>query len=168
MTRTRGITRPSWTLPDKGARVKNFQNEDIGAIDELLIEPPSGHVRFLSSTSAGFWRIGGTRVCCAVDRVPDRQRRLQAKLCYRCSKDFLEKAPRVDTKSTIPYFARGSAEPVFTLLARDLATFGTVKAGSPAWHSYSPKRPARKARPDIIGVKNITGSVEEAVRPDDL
>ncbi|MFL6598676.1 MAG: PRC-barrel domain-containing protein, partial [Chthoniobacterales bacterium] len=30
----------------KGARVINFQNQDVGDIDELLIEPDTGEIRF--------------------------------------------------------------------------------------------------------------------------
>src|SRR6201994_5125544 len=45
----------------KGAKVKNLQNEDIGAIDELLIEPPTGRVRFAIVNVGGFLGICGTR-----------------------------------------------------------------------------------------------------------
>ena len=62
------------TSDAKGAKVKNLQNEDIGAIDELLIEPPSGRVRFAIPTSAGFWELEalGSRCRGPLSRSPKK------------------------------------------------------------------------------------------------
>ena len=46
----------------KGARVINFQNENIGDIDELLIESDTGQVRFAVLSVGGFLGLGNTKV----------------------------------------------------------------------------------------------------------
>ena len=46
----------------KGARVINFQNENIGDVDELLIEPDTGQVRFAVLSVGGFLGLGSTKV----------------------------------------------------------------------------------------------------------
>ncbi|HEY4257587.1 MAG TPA: PRC-barrel domain-containing protein, partial [Candidatus Udaeobacter sp.] len=45
-----------------GARVINFQNQDVGEIDELLIEPDTGQIRFAVVSVGGFLGLGSTRV----------------------------------------------------------------------------------------------------------
>ena len=87
----------------KGAKVKNLQNEDIGAIDELLIEPPSGRVRFAIVNVAVPW------TAFQITKEGDKPN-----FVTDASKDFLEKAPRVDDKKYDSLYARESAEPVFT------------------------------------------------------
>ena len=54
----------------KGAKVTNFQNQDIGDIDELLIEPATGQVRFAVLSVGGFLGLGSTKVA-----VPSSVRR---------------------------------------------------------------------------------------------
>ena len=46
----------------KGARVINFQNENIGDVDELLIEPDTDQVRFPVVSVGGFLGLGSTKV----------------------------------------------------------------------------------------------------------
>jgi hypothetical protein len=46
----------------KGANVMNLQNENIGDIDELLIEADTRHIRFAIVSVGGFVGIGSTRV----------------------------------------------------------------------------------------------------------
>ncbi|PYJ40575.1 MAG: photosystem reaction center subunit H, partial [Verrucomicrobia bacterium] len=46
----------------KGSTVRNRQREEIGDIDELLIEPDSGRVRFAILSVGGFLGLGSTRV----------------------------------------------------------------------------------------------------------
>jgi hypothetical protein len=82
----------------KGAKVKNLQNEDIGAIDELLIEPPSGRVRFVIVNVGGFLGIGGTRVAVPWAAFQITKEGDKPNFVTDASKDFLEKAPRVDDK----------------------------------------------------------------------
>jgi PRC-barrel domain len=46
----------------KGTKVKNLQNENIGDIHELLIEPTAGWVRFVILSVGGSLGIGDTKV----------------------------------------------------------------------------------------------------------
>ena len=46
----------------KGTKVQNLQNQEIGYIDEVLIEPTAGQVRFVVLNVGGSLGIGGTRV----------------------------------------------------------------------------------------------------------
>jgi sporulation protein YlmC with PRC-barrel domain len=46
----------------KGTHVKNLQNQDLGEIEEVLIEPDGGQVRFLVLEVGGFWGLGATKV----------------------------------------------------------------------------------------------------------
>ena len=101
------------TSDAKGAKVKNLQNEDIGAIDELLIEPPSGRVRFAIINVGGFLGIGGTRVAVPWTAFQITKEGDKPNFVTDASKDFLEKAPRVDDKKYHSLYARESAEPVF-------------------------------------------------------
>jgi hypothetical protein len=102
------------TSDAKGAKVKNLQNEDIGAIDDLLIEPPSGRVRFAIVNVGGFLGIGGTRVAVPWTAFQITKEGGKPNFVTDASKDFLEKAPRVDDKKYDSLYARESAEPVFT------------------------------------------------------
>jgi PRC-barrel domain len=109
------------TSDAKGARVKNLQNEDIGAIDELLIEPPSGRVRFAIVNVGGFLGIGGTRVAVPWTAFTDHQRRRQARLCYRCEQRLPgESASGRRQKVRFPLRPRVRRTGIY-LLARDLA-----------------------------------------------
>ena len=46
----------------KEAKVHNLQNQEIGYIDEVLMEPSTGQVRFVVLNIDGFLGIGGTKV----------------------------------------------------------------------------------------------------------
>src|SRR5690349_18659084 len=46
----------------KGTHVKNLQGQDLGSIDEMLIDPDTGQVRFVILDVGGFLGVGSTRV----------------------------------------------------------------------------------------------------------
>ena len=46
----------------KEAKVHNLQNQEIGDIDEVLMEPSTGQIRFVVLNVDGFLGIGGTKV----------------------------------------------------------------------------------------------------------
>ncbi|MGZ5568453.1 MAG: PRC-barrel domain-containing protein, partial [Limisphaerales bacterium] len=46
----------------KGTHVKNLQNQDLGQIDEVLIDPDTGQVRFVILEVGGFLGLGSTKV----------------------------------------------------------------------------------------------------------
>jgi PRC-barrel domain len=98
----------------KGAKVKNLQNEDLGAIDELLIEPASGRVRFAVVNVGGFLGIGGARVAVPFTAFQITKEGDKPKFIVDANKDFLEKAPRVEDRKYESLYRRETAEPVFT------------------------------------------------------
>ena len=98
----------------KGARVINFQNENIGDLDELLIEPDTGQVRFAVLSVGGFLGLGSTKV--AVPWLAFQIVREQGKIKYMmmdATRERLEKAPRVEGKNYERLYPANAAEPIF-------------------------------------------------------
>jgi sporulation protein YlmC with PRC-barrel domain len=98
----------------KGARVTNFQNQDIGDIDELLIEPETGQIRFAVLSVGGFLGLGSTKVAvpwAAFQTVTERGRIKYMRL--DATKERLEKAPRVEGKNYERLYPADAAEPIF-------------------------------------------------------
>ena len=97
----------------KGSTVRNRQREEIGDIDELLIEPDSGRVRFAILSVGGFLGLGSTRV--AVPWSAFEISRQGGKITYMldATQERLEKAPRVEGKNYERLYAQETAEPIF-------------------------------------------------------
>jgi len=97
----------------KGSTVRNGQREEIGNIDELLIEPDSGRVRFAILSVGGFLGLGSTRV--AVPWSAFEISRQGGKMTYMldATRERLEKAPRVEGKNYERLYAQETAEPIF-------------------------------------------------------
>jgi sporulation protein YlmC with PRC-barrel domain len=98
----------------KRARVTNFQNQDIGDIDEMLIEPNTGQIRFAVVSVGGFLGLGSTKVAVpwlAFQIVTERGKIKQ--LMLDATKERLEKAPRVEGKNYQRLYPAEAAEPIF-------------------------------------------------------
>ena len=97
----------------KGSTVKNRQREEIGDIDEVLIEPDSGRVRFAILSVGGFLGLGSTRV--AVPWSAFEISRQGGRITYMldATRERLEKAPRMDGKNYERLYAQETAEPIF-------------------------------------------------------
>ena len=97
----------------KGSTVKNRQREEIGDIDEMLIEPDSGRVRFAILSVGGFLGLGSTRV--AVPWSAFEISRQGGRITYMldATRERLEKAPRMDGKNYERLYAQETAEPIF-------------------------------------------------------
>jgi sporulation protein YlmC with PRC-barrel domain len=97
----------------KGSTVRNRQREEIGDIDEVLIEPDSGRVRFAVLSVGGFLGLGSTRV--AVPWSAFEISRQGGKITYMldATRERLEKAPRVEGKNYERLYAQETAEPIF-------------------------------------------------------
>ena len=97
----------------KGARVINFQNQDVGDIDELLIEPDTGEIRFTVVSVGGFLGLGSTRVAVPwmAFQIVDEQGRV--KYMLDATTERLEKAPRVEGKNYERLYPANAAEPIF-------------------------------------------------------
>ena len=97
----------------KGARVINFQNQDVGDIDELLIEPDTGEIRFAVVSVGGFLGLGSTRVAVPwmAFQIVNEQGRV--KYMLDATRERLEKAPRVEGKNYERLYPANAAEPIF-------------------------------------------------------
>jgi sporulation protein YlmC with PRC-barrel domain len=97
----------------KGARVINFQNEDVGEIDELLIEPDTGQIRFAVVSVGGFLGIGSTRVAVPWQALQITRENGRVRYMLDATKERLEKAPRVEGKNYERLYPADVAEPIF-------------------------------------------------------
>jgi hypothetical protein len=97
----------------KGANVKNLQNETIGDINELLIEPASGHVRFAVVGVGGFLGVGGTKVAVPWGAFQISKEGDKPKYVLDADKEHLKNAPKVEGTNYDRLYTREDAEPVF-------------------------------------------------------
>ena len=97
----------------KGAKVTNFQNQDIGDIDELLIEPATGQVRFAVLSIGGFLGLGSTKVAVPWLAFQFGNDGSKTKYLLDATRERLEKAPRVEGKNYERLYRADVAEPIF-------------------------------------------------------
>ena len=97
----------------KGTKVTNFQNQEIGEIDEMLIETDLGQVRFAVLSVGGFLGLGSTKV--AVPWLAFQIVNAGGKVKYLldATREHLEKAPRVEGKNYERLYPAATAEPIF-------------------------------------------------------
>jgi sporulation protein YlmC with PRC-barrel domain len=97
----------------KGSKVSNFQNQEIGEIDEVLIEPTLGQVRFAVLSVGGFLGLGSTKVAVPWQAFQLADAGGRIRYFLDATKDRLEKAPRVEGKNYERLYADAGAEPIF-------------------------------------------------------
>jgi sporulation protein YlmC with PRC-barrel domain len=97
----------------KGTKVINFQNQEIGDIDEVLIEPDMGQVRFAVLGVGGFLGLGSTKVAVPWQAFQIVNERGRMKYLLDATKERLEKAPRVEGKNYERLYPAETAEPIF-------------------------------------------------------
>jgi hypothetical protein len=97
----------------KGSTVTNFQNQNIGEIEELLVEPTVGHVRFVVVGVGGFLGIGATRVAVPWLALQITEDNGRLKYFLDATKERLEKAPRVEGKNYERLYPTDVAEPIY-------------------------------------------------------
>jgi hypothetical protein len=97
----------------KGSTVTNLQKQEIGEIEELLIDPDLGDVRFAVVGVGGFLGIGATRVAVPwlafqIQPADDR-----IKFFLDATRERLERAPRVEGKNYERLYPADVAAPIF-------------------------------------------------------
>lgn len=123
------------------AEVMNLQNQQIGTIEEILVDPSSGKVRFAVLNVGGFLGIGETEVALPWDAVQVSKSGEKAKFVVDATKEKLEKAPRVEGKKYDRLYSRQDAEPTFIywgITWYDIGPLSTPSAS--ASPSPSPKK----------------------------
>jgi PRC-barrel domain len=97
----------------KGTHVKNLQNQDLGEIDEVLIDPDTGQVRFVILEVGGFLGLGATRVAVPLSAFQITQEGNTSKWVLDADKEKLKNAPKVEGKNYQRLYTRSEAEPIF-------------------------------------------------------
>ena len=97
----------------KGTHVKNPQGQDLGEIDEVLIDPDTGQVRFVILEVGGFLGLGSTRVAVPLSAFQITQEGNTSKWVLDADKEKLKNAPKVEGKNYQRLYTRSEAEPIF-------------------------------------------------------
>ena len=97
----------------KGTHVKNLQNQDLGQIDEVLIDPDTGQVRFVILEVGGFLGLGATRVAVPLSAFQITPEGNTSKWVLDADKEKLKNAPKVEGKNYQRLYTRSEAEPIF-------------------------------------------------------
>ena len=125
----------------KGAEVMNLQNQQIGSIEELLVDPSSGKVRFGVLSVGGFLGLGDTEVAVPWGAFRISKQGENPKYVLDATKERLEKAPRVEGKKYDRLYTRQEAEPTFVYWGvtwYDIAPLSSPTATPSAKGSPSP------------------------------
>ena len=96
--------------------IYNKENEEIGTINDLVVDGESGRVRFAVVGVGGFLGMGETNVMVPWNAFQLRPDREDADVHYTLdvTRDQLEKAPRFDRDRLHEFYSRDMSEPVFT------------------------------------------------------
>jgi sporulation protein YlmC with PRC-barrel domain len=97
----------------KGTHVKNLQNQDLGEIEEVLLEPSTGHVRFVILEVGGFLGLGATKVAVPWTAFQITFDGKKPKWVLDADKERLKNAPKVEGKHYERLYTRADAEPVY-------------------------------------------------------
>jgi sporulation protein YlmC with PRC-barrel domain len=119
----------------KGTHVKNPQGQDLGTIDEVLIDPDTGQVRFVILEVGGFLGLGSTRVAVPLSAFQITEEGSKPKWVLDADKDKLKNAPKVEGKNYERLYTRTEAEPIFVYWrvswVEPLSTSETAPASTP-------------------------------------
>ena len=98
-----------------GSHIMNLQNQDIGTIDDLVVNPDTGHVRFAVLGVGGFLGLDATKVIVPWGAITLKKNAPGSAPSYviDATKDKLEKAPRFDASKLSDLYARAHAQPIF-------------------------------------------------------
>ena len=97
----------------KGTHVKNLQGQDLGEIEDVLIDPDTGQVRFVILEVGGFLGLGSTRVAVPLNAFQITKEGDKSKWMLDADKEKLKDAPKVQGKNYQRLYTRSEAEPIF-------------------------------------------------------
>ena len=119
----------------EGSAIKNLQNQNIGTIKDLIVNPDTGHVRFAVLSVGGFLGLGDTEVAVPWGAIGLEKSKAGEAPSYviDVTKDKLEKAPKFDASKMGDLYA--ASRPIFDYYS--ITFFDDVPAASP---SPSPKK----------------------------
>ncbi len=98
-----------------GTPVYNPKAEELGAINQLLVDTKKGHVRFATVGIGGFLGLGETEVIVPWGAFQMRPGKKTDEFSYllNVTREQLEKAPRFDRDKLDQFFAPEMSEPIF-------------------------------------------------------
>ena len=93
-----------------GSHVKNLQNQDIGTVDDLIVNPDTGRVRFAVLNVSG-----GDKVAVPWDAIGLEKNKADEAPSYvvDATKDKLEKAPKFNANKLSDLYTEATAKPIF-------------------------------------------------------
>lgn len=140
-----------------GSHVKNLQNEDIGTIENLIVNPETGRLRFVVLSVGGFLGIGDTNVVVpwsALNVEKATEGGGSPTYALNTTKEKLQKAPRFDQTKLTNLYNRTTAEPIFTYY--DIIWFPDVS--TPAEKSAKAKNKAASGKANATASPSPTAS----------
>jgi hypothetical protein len=121
-----------------GSHIKNRANQDIGTVDNLVINPDTGRIRFAVLDVGGFLGIDTAKVVVPWGAIGLEKNKPGEAPTYiiDATKDRLEKAPKFDASKLSDLYARVNAQPIFDYYSityfEDVPAPGQNKAKAPA------------------------------------
>jgi sporulation protein YlmC with PRC-barrel domain len=97
----------------KGTHVKNLQGQDLGEIEEVLVDPETGQVKFAVLEVGGFLGLGSTKVAVPWNAFQLTQEGNKPKWVLDADKEKLKNAPKVEGKNYQRLYTKTEAEPTF-------------------------------------------------------
>ena len=97
----------------KGTHVKNLQNEDLGEIEEVLLDPNTGQVKFAVLEVGGFLGLGSTKVAVPWSAFQLTQEGNKPRWVLDADKEKLKNAPKVEGRNYQRLYTKSEAEPIF-------------------------------------------------------
>ena len=127
-----------------GSHLKNLQNQDIGTIDDLVVNPDTGRVRFAVLDVGGFLGVDATKVVVPWGAIGLEKNKPGDAPSYviDATKDRLDKAPKFDASKLSDLYARANAQPIFDYYSitffDDVPVAGQSNGKAPATAVSSP------------------------------
>jgi sporulation protein YlmC with PRC-barrel domain len=97
----------------KGTHVKNLQNQDLGEIEEVLLDPDTGQVKFAVLEVGGFLGLGSTKVAVPWSAFQLTQEGNKPRWVLDADKEKLKNAPKVEGKNYQRLYTKTEAQPIF-------------------------------------------------------
>ena len=96
----------------KGTHVKNLQGEDLGEIEEVLVDPETGQVKFAVVEVGGFLGLGSTKVAVPWSAFQLTQEGNKPRWVLDADKQRLKNAPKVEGKNYQRLYTKSESEPI--------------------------------------------------------
>jgi sporulation protein YlmC with PRC-barrel domain len=97
----------------RGTHVKNLQGQDLGQIEDVLIDPDTAQVRFVILEVGGFLGLGSTSVAVPLSAFQITKEGDKSKWVLDADREKLKNAPKVEGKNYERLYPADVSEPIF-------------------------------------------------------